>query len=217
MDRPTPLRTRILEISRGLFIERGFSATNIRDVAEAAGVSMGGLYHHFANKEEIFEASLSNFDLLPQLQAVAALILAPEFPDTLPAIARLLRETIRKNADFFKLAYVDVLEFQGRHVRPVIQNFRRAYGAFASQVFEDKVAEGKLADANARVLLVVTTDLIVHFCLTEIMLQESQARDAGLSDDAFLDEMCGVLLDGVRGRGTPPRSSRGGGSAESKE
>jgi AcrR family transcriptional regulator len=204
MDRHSPLRARILEVSRGLFIERGFAATNIRDVAEAAGVSMGGLYHHFANKEEIFEASLSNFDLLPQLQGVGALILAEDFPDTLPAIARLLREIIRQNGDFFKLAYVDVLEFKGRHVRPVVQDFRRAYGAFASEVLDRKVAEGKLANVHARVVLVVTTDLITHFCLTEMMLQESQAQDIGLSDDAFLDEMCRVLLDGVRGRGVPP-------------
>lgn len=39
-----------------LFIERGFAATRLEDVARRAGVSKGTLYLYFANKEEFFKA-----------------------------------------------------------------------------------------------------------------------------------------------------------------
>lgn len=39
-----------------LFVERGFSATRLEDVATAAGVSKGTVYLYFPNKEELFKA-----------------------------------------------------------------------------------------------------------------------------------------------------------------
>jgi len=39
-----------------LFVERGYAATRLEDVAARAGVSKGTLYLYFANKEELFKA-----------------------------------------------------------------------------------------------------------------------------------------------------------------
>jgi len=41
-----------------LFAERGFDATSVEAVLDAAGVSRGSLYHHFKSKEALFEAVL---------------------------------------------------------------------------------------------------------------------------------------------------------------
>ena len=46
----------ILKAGRRLFGERGFAATTIDDIAEAAQVAKGAIYHHFATKEAVFEA-----------------------------------------------------------------------------------------------------------------------------------------------------------------
>jgi AcrR family transcriptional regulator len=46
----------ILKAGRRLFGERGFAATTIDDIAEAARVAKGAVYHHFATKEAVFEA-----------------------------------------------------------------------------------------------------------------------------------------------------------------
>lgn len=43
----------ILDAAMGLFIEKGFHQTGMRDVARAAGVSLGNLYNHFSGKAEI--------------------------------------------------------------------------------------------------------------------------------------------------------------------
>jgi AcrR family transcriptional regulator len=44
----------ILAGARTLFAERGFEATSIDDIALAAGVTKGAVYHHFASKEAVF-------------------------------------------------------------------------------------------------------------------------------------------------------------------
>jgi AcrR family transcriptional regulator len=40
-------RQRIIEATHALHVERGISATSLRDIAEQAGVSVGTAYHHF--------------------------------------------------------------------------------------------------------------------------------------------------------------------------
>jgi AcrR family transcriptional regulator len=46
----------LLAAAMTLFVERGFAATRLEDVAAQAGVSKGTLYLYFTNKEELFKA-----------------------------------------------------------------------------------------------------------------------------------------------------------------
>lgn len=44
----------LLEIGAKLFAEKGYEATSMRDISNAAGVSKALLYHHFASKDDIY-------------------------------------------------------------------------------------------------------------------------------------------------------------------
>ena len=46
----------LLEAALDLFVEKGFAATRLEDVARRAGVSKGTLYLYYENKEELFKA-----------------------------------------------------------------------------------------------------------------------------------------------------------------
>ncbi len=52
-------REAIVEAAERLFLQRGFGAVSMDDLAEAAGVARRTLYNQFASKEEIFHAMLS--------------------------------------------------------------------------------------------------------------------------------------------------------------
>jgi AcrR family transcriptional regulator len=49
-------RSLLVQAARDLFGERGYSAASIDDIAERVGVTTGGLYHHFADKRELFRS-----------------------------------------------------------------------------------------------------------------------------------------------------------------
>jgi AcrR family transcriptional regulator len=51
-------RDALVTVARELFGERGYDGTSIGAVLAAAGVARGALYHHFATKEELFDAVL---------------------------------------------------------------------------------------------------------------------------------------------------------------
>jgi TetR/AcrR family transcriptional regulator, transcriptional repressor of aconitase len=52
-------RAKILEAATEVFIKNGYERTTMKDVMDAAEVSRGGLYQYFSNKEDVFEAILS--------------------------------------------------------------------------------------------------------------------------------------------------------------
>ncbi|HVB62471.1 MAG TPA: helix-turn-helix domain-containing protein [Ktedonobacteraceae bacterium] len=47
-------RKKILDAAVSIFARKGFSATKMADIATAADISYGLLYHYFTNKEHIF-------------------------------------------------------------------------------------------------------------------------------------------------------------------
>jgi AcrR family transcriptional regulator len=47
------LKRRVLEVSRSLFLEKGYSKTTINEITHNAGITTGSLYHFFKSKDDI--------------------------------------------------------------------------------------------------------------------------------------------------------------------
>lgn len=54
----TDIRKRILQVSKMLFLKKGFRETTTRDIAREAGINLSNLYHYFASKDELFRVLL---------------------------------------------------------------------------------------------------------------------------------------------------------------
>ncbi|MET7393984.1 TetR/AcrR family transcriptional regulator [Dactylosporangium sp. NPDC005572] len=80
-------RQSLLATAAGLFADNGFSATTVREIADAAGVLPGSLYHHFDSKEAIVDELLANY--LDQLVATYRKIVAEPTPSDL-TLSRLI-------------------------------------------------------------------------------------------------------------------------------
>ncbi|NYJ01195.1 AcrR family transcriptional regulator [Nocardioides thalensis] len=67
-------RTELLAIAAQLFADKGFRNTTVRDIADAAGILSGSLYHHFDSKESMVDEILSTFqeELFGQYDAILA-------------------------------------------------------------------------------------------------------------------------------------------------
>jgi AcrR family transcriptional regulator len=60
-DQAAATRARLIAIARELFATHGYGPTSIETIQERAGVSRGALYHHFADKRDLF---LAVYDLV---------------------------------------------------------------------------------------------------------------------------------------------------------
>ncbi|MBX3463930.1 MAG: TetR/AcrR family transcriptional regulator [Planctomycetes bacterium] len=63
MPRPADpgLRERLVEAASAAFADAGYAGARLTDIAARAGVTKGGLYFHFAGKEELFFAVLDHW------------------------------------------------------------------------------------------------------------------------------------------------------------
>ncbi|HIE1458795.1 TPA: TetR/AcrR family transcriptional regulator [Stenotrophomonas maltophilia] len=73
-DRNEQRIAQILQAALQCFLVKGFHQTSMRDIAQAAGVSLGNLYNHFPGKEAIIlaVAVAESEELAPLLQRLAA-------------------------------------------------------------------------------------------------------------------------------------------------
>lgn len=53
-------RRRVLDAAAELFVSQGYAGTTLRQIAGAAGIKAGSIYHHFDSKEELFVAVLND-------------------------------------------------------------------------------------------------------------------------------------------------------------
>ena len=72
---PAAKRERLMAAAKTLFSEQGFDATSTAQVAKAAGVSEGILFHHFGSKKGLFES------LAQEFSRAAAEATMPEAPE----------------------------------------------------------------------------------------------------------------------------------------
>jgi AcrR family transcriptional regulator len=87
-------RDEILAIAAELFAARGFAATTVREIADAAGILSGSLYHHFDSKESMADELVH--ELLERvLDEYRAIVAAGDEPvPTLRALVRAAFATI---------------------------------------------------------------------------------------------------------------------------
>ncbi|AMR76638.1 TetR/AcrR family transcriptional regulator [Cupriavidus nantongensis] len=83
-ERTETTRQALTEAARALFVSRGYAETSTPDVCAAAGITRGALYHHFADKRDLFRHVLAE-----EAAAVAADIEAATPPEQNPAEALL--------------------------------------------------------------------------------------------------------------------------------
>jgi AcrR family transcriptional regulator len=67
-------RAKVLEAARALFIERGYEAATVRDIARRADMSTGAVFANFQDKSDLFEAVIADdFDRVAEaMREVAA-------------------------------------------------------------------------------------------------------------------------------------------------
>ena len=116
-------RAALIAASYQLFLSRGYHGTSMRDIAEEAGLALGGIYNHFATKEDIFVAMLLErhpfLEFVPALQAAQGGTVEELVRDA----AQRMTAALNDQPDFLNLIFIELVEFDGEHVPQLFQMF----------------------------------------------------------------------------------------------
>jgi AcrR family transcriptional regulator len=188
-------RIEILDAARQLFLSQGYHGTSMRAIAREAGDrAVAGLYNHFPTKEAIFKALIEEAnpydDLFEALEAAGTG--AATGPDFVRAALREVLTIMPKHYDFFLLVQIDMREFEGQHMKHVLENtvFPRVFG-----LIERLQALPGLKPFEALVWIRIMASLIIGFMLTDRMVPLTIFGQLSRAD--WIDRLTEVLLYGL--------------------
>lgn len=131
-------QVRIQEAALKIFTKQGYHGTSVREIAEAAGVSLGNIYNYYSTKEDIFVALVDR--LAQQMARLQQERLSPILghmgDGDLRKLADTVREIVSENPDYWRLMYIDVVEFGNKHFRHIFQDFPKALRAMSPAAFD---------------------------------------------------------------------------------
>jgi AcrR family transcriptional regulator len=197
-DRSDRSRKAILDKALSLFSKQGYHGTSIRDVATAAGLSTGIVYHLFEDKEAIFRALLERY---------FAILAAPDFPfnkalaegafpDDLEKLGRASRESVRRYRPYVALIYVDVVEFEGKHIRRFYADMARRFEAFMGAHQGGAALRKKLRPGVSPVsAIMLASRFLLHYYAVEIVF--GVKNHFGKNSDDVLKEIADMLRHGM--------------------
>ena len=197
-ERSDRSRKQILDKALRLFSRQGYSGTNIREIAEAASLSTGNVYHLFADKESIFKALLERYFAIlatPDFPLNRALANGA-FPDDLEALGRASRESVRRYRPYVALIYVDVVEFEGKHIRRFYSEMAQRFEAFmAAQPSQAAVREKLRPGVSPVSAIMLATRFFLHYYAVEIVFGVKD--HFGKNSDEALREIAHILRHGM--------------------
>jgi len=202
---------RVLEVALELFSSQGFGATSMRQIADGAGLSVGNVYHHFPSKEAIFQRLLERYweiVLDPELR-LNRIFARGDFPDDLEEMAVAVEEVVEACRPYILLIYVDVIEFQGEHIRSFYEGMADRFKETYAGRFEERREAGELGEVDPMVAVMVATRWFFYFFTVERCF--GVPMHFGMSPEMAVQEFIRLLRFGLLPRdGNDPQRIDGG-------
>jgi AcrR family transcriptional regulator len=197
-ERSERSRQHILDAALKMFSHRGYGATSVRDIAEAAGLSKGNVYHHFPDKESIFRELLDRYFQVmstPDFPFNKALG-SGTFPENLEQLGHAARDTVRDYREYVALIYVDVVEFDGSHVRKFYAEMADRFDAFMKAHDMEGQLREKLQEGLSPISAVMlATRIFYNYFSIEILFGVKD--HFGKETDEVVSEISRILRHGM--------------------
>lgn len=182
-------RQAIIESAYTLFLEQGYAATSMRQIAEAAGLALGGIYHHFTSKEAIFSELIIDRHPYQQILPIMLKTPADDIGTFVRTAARAMVSELGRRPDFIKLMLIEMVEFNGRNMPDMLTRV-------LPQVLPliGKFNKNQLRSIPPFIFFRAFLGLFFSYYMTELLLANTPA--AMLSTNA-LDHFVEIFLHGV--------------------
>lgn len=163
-------RLAIEDAAMELFLDQGYAATSMRQIAERAGLALGGIYNHFKSKDEIFEGII--IDKHPYKTILPAIIAAEgnSLGEFFKNAFHLIISELGKRPEFVNLMLIELVEFKGKHGAVML----REIAPKMLPVFERVIKSRKdLRVSSPPLLMRSFIGMVVSYLITEMIISNS--------------------------------------------
>jgi AcrR family transcriptional regulator len=194
LTRSEATAARILDVARRLFIASNYADVTTDMIATEAGVTKGGLYHHFASKEQLYVTMmLANLEERRRLFADAGAS-SGSCRGRLARLTRAFLELPEEEREVMRLVRRDINIFTGEERDRLVRAYQRALPEQIEAIIRDGIADGELLSRDPRILS------WSFVALVEVVIGPYADRAFG-STEARLDHVLDLFFDGAEASG----------------
>jgi AcrR family transcriptional regulator len=185
-------RLAIEDAAMTLFLEQGYHATSMRQIADRTGLALGGIYNHFTSKDEIFQGII--VDKHPYKKLLPAILAAEgeTVDEFFKNAATIIITELSKQPEFINLMFIELVEFKGKHGSLML----REIAPKVLPIFEKIVKSRKnLRVTNPAVLMRSFFGMIISYFVTEMIISDSVISKLMPKNTA--DQYTDIFLHGI--------------------
>jgi TetR/AcrR family transcriptional regulator, cholesterol catabolism regulator len=186
-------RAHLVVLAGELFAQKGYRATTVREIADAAGILSGSLYHHFDSKESIGDEILSSFinQVLADYRGAVASAGSPRA--VIEQIVRSTSRTLARHRAALAMLQNDWSYFAAlprfAYLPKALREIERIW---VTQLEAGKESGLFRADLDSKLTYRLLRDVL--------WIPEQWRRTRGYSTDQVVDAFLGILFDGIAHR-----------------
>jgi AcrR family transcriptional regulator len=143
----------IFDAAASLFTSRNYADVTMSDIAGAANVTKGALYHHFSSKEDLYLTMMQNY--LSEISAMTSAIASDKSGSCRKRMRQFTLAFLNLPAEkqeLMRLVRRDVNSFSGSNRERLIRSYQQALPEQAESIIRDGIASGELVAEDARLL-----------------------------------------------------------------
>ncbi len=192
-------RQEILAAAKELFMAQGYTATSMRQIARAVGITPAAIYNHFSGKEEIFTTLLRQAAPFEQVLALFHDMEADTPESVLQQLFRGIVEILAGREDYFRLAMIDAQEHDGATLTTFLPDLFPHMMSLYQRLAALSAAHGRLRDISPFLFARALFALVAGFLITERVVKPVQTLQ--LPDVDWIQGLAEILMYGML---TPP-------------
>lgn len=187
----------LLAIARRLFAQKGYDATSLRDIAEAAQITKAALYYYFPNKDALYERVVIESMAALLAEAQAAVSRAPTPTEKVRAFLRASAESMEQRRDQWVAGSNAFWQAGATGRRGLALQHRDDYEKLLRDCIEAGIACGELRPVNPAIA--------GRLLLSGLNQMSRWHKPSGpLRPTEVIDQYLDIVLLGLINRGGPP-------------
>jgi AcrR family transcriptional regulator len=197
-DRLERNRAALEQAALRCFVRYGYHGVSIRTIAKTAGVSLGNLYTYFPDKLSLFSGVLERLsgDFIRSENAFTRYLRGCNFPNDLELMGAAVAQNVDRYRDYLKMVYIDVVEFDGRHIREIFSHLDRKFDAVLGDRFRALGGLGPRRSIDpAFAFIAIYMSFYQYFILTRLFGAKGTYGDR--SDREVVADLARLFLGGM--------------------
>ena len=190
---------RIIAVAKSLFVSRNYADVTTDMIAQTAEVTKGGLYHHFASKEQLYITMMLDDLERKQHLFAGAVAASGTCRDRLAKLTGDFLALPEEDRELTHLVRRDINSFSGEDRKTLVQAYQHALPDQVELIIRDGISDGELAPGDARILS------WSFVALVEVIISD-YAGNVFPSADSGLDHVLGLFFHGAAA--DPTRGAR---------